>query len=129
MQRTILLFVTALFSLTLRGWAQDTATIVGTVTDRSGAVIPDVKVTVSNPEKGFDRELQTNSAGDYTAAKVPIGNFVVTAEKSGFQRFVHTGITLAVGQTQRIDFQLTVGQVTQQVTHMSRQKQRRFPTS
>ena len=100
--------------LCLSAWAQDTATIVGTVTDSSGGVIPGAKVTVSNPEKGFTRELVTNTAGEYTAAKVPIGNYVVSGEKAGFQKFVRSRITLAVGQTVRTDFQLQVGQATQQ---------------
>jgi hypothetical protein len=102
--------------LCLSAWAQDTATIVGTVTDSSGGVIPGAKVTVSNPEKGFTRELVTNTAGEYTAAKVPIGNYVVSGEKAGFQKLVRSRITLAVGQTVRTDFQLQVGQATQQVT-------------
>ena len=63
-----------LFFISSAAWAQDTATIVGTVTDPSGAVIPGVKVTVSNPEKGFTRELVSNPSGEYMAAKVPIGN-------------------------------------------------------
>jgi hypothetical protein len=108
---TSLLFFVSAFS-----WAQDTATIVGTVTDPSGAVIPGVKVTVSNPEKGFTRELESNAAGEYMAAKVPIGDYFMTAEAAGFQKLVRSGIALAVGQTLRVDLQLAVGQVTQEVT-------------
>ncbi len=96
--------------------AQDTATIGGTVTDTSGAVVPGAKVRVSNPEKGFVRDLESNAVGDYTAAKVPIGNYVITAEAHGFQKLVRSGITLEVGQTQRVDLKLTVGQVSQEVT-------------
>ena len=102
--------------VTLSSWAQDTATIVGGVADPSGAVIPGVKVTVSNPEKGFTRELVSNPAGEYMAAKIPIGNYVITAEAAGFQKLVRSGITLAVGQTLRVDLQLAVGLVTQEVT-------------
>src|SRR5215831_12341253 len=97
-------------------WAQDTATIVGTVADSSGAVIPGAKVTVTNADKGFTRELVSNTAGDYTAAKIPIGSYVVSAEASGFQTSVRAGISLSVGQTLRVDFQMSLGQVTQQVT-------------
>jgi len=97
-------------------WAQDAATIVGTVTDPSGAVIPNAKVTVSNPEKGFTRELVTNTAGEYAAPKVPIGDYFVSAEVTGFQKLVRSGITLAVGQTLRVDLQLQVGPTTQEVT-------------
>jgi hypothetical protein len=97
-------------------WAQDTATIVGTVTDSSGAVIPGAKVAVSNPEKGFTRELSTNTTGEYTAAKVPIGNYVITAENKGFQKLVRPAITLAVGEVLRVDLQLQVGPTNQEVT-------------
>ncbi len=96
--------------------AQDTATIVGTVTDPSGAGIPGVDVTVSNPEKGFTHKLVSNAAGEYMAAKVPIGNYVLEAESSGFQKLVRSGITLSVGQTQRVDLQLTIGQISQEIT-------------
>jgi hypothetical protein len=97
-------------------WAQDTATIVGTVSDSSNAVIPAAKVTVANPDKGFTRQLASNAAGEYTAAKIPIGTYVVTAQASGFEKSVRTGVTLSVGQTQRVDLQMTVGQTTQEVT-------------
>jgi hypothetical protein len=95
--------------------AQDTATIVGTVTDSSGAVMPDVKVRVSNAERGFVREVASNSAGEYTAARIPIGNYTVTAEVTGFQRLLRSGIALTAGQTQRVDLALTVGQLTQEI--------------
>jgi carboxypeptidase family protein len=97
-------------------WSQDTANIVGTVTDASGSAIPNAKVTVSNPDKGYVRVLETNSAGDYIAAKVPLGDYVIAAEATGFEKFVRSSITLAVGQTQRVDFQMKVGQVSQEVT-------------
>jgi hypothetical protein len=96
--------------------AQDTATIVGTVTDPSGAVIPGVKVTVSNPEKGLTRELVSNPSGEFISAKIPIGNYMITAEAAGFQKLVRSGITVSVGQTLRVDLQLAVGLVTQEVT-------------
>ena len=51
--------------------ATATATLQGTVLDKSGAVIPNVKVTVSNPERGFVRDVASNAAGEYTAARIP----------------------------------------------------------
>jgi hypothetical protein len=96
-------------------WAQDTATIVGTVTDATGAVVPGAKVTVSNPNRGFIREVASNSAGEYTAVRIPIGDYVVTAEAKGFEKLVRSGITLTAGQIQRVDMTLKVGQVTQEV--------------
>jgi len=95
--------------------AQDLATIVGSVTDASGAVIPDAQVLVSNPERGLTRRVVSDAAGEYTAARVPIGNYVITVEKTGFQKLIRSGITLQVGQTLRVDLQLQVGSATQEV--------------
>jgi hypothetical protein len=95
--------------------AQDLATLEGTVTDTSSAVVPDVQVTVSNPERGFIRKVVSNSTGQYTAARVPIGNYTVTVEKTGFQKLVRSGITLQVGETLRVDLQLQIGSITQEV--------------
>ena len=114
--RIILFLGTLLFAVSLSGWAQDTANLVGTVTDSTGAVIPGAKVVVSNPEKGVTRDLVSNAAGEYAAPRIPIGDYMVTAEATGFQKLVRSGITLTVGQTLRVDLQMTVGQVTQEVT-------------
>ncbi|HXX24680.1 MAG TPA: TonB-dependent receptor [Terriglobia bacterium] len=111
-----LLLVSLVLCLIPSAWAQDTANIVGTVMDASGGVIPNAKVVVSNPDKGFTRDLTSNSAGEYTVARIPIGNYVVTAQAKGFQKLVRSGITLEVGQTLRVDLQLTVGAMTQEVT-------------
>ncbi len=95
--------------------AQDLASIVGSVTDPSGAVIPEVSVTVSNPDRGFTRRVTSDSAGEYSVARVPIGSYIITVEKTGFQKLVRQGITLAVGQTLRVDLQLQIGSATQEV--------------
>ena len=118
MKRALLLFGSLLLFCLFCATAvcQDTASIVGTVTDSSGAVIPNAKVTVSNPDKGFTRDLVSNSAGGYSISAVPIGSYTITAEAQGFEKLVRTGITLQVGQIQRVDLQLTVGQVTQEVS-------------
>ncbi|HME00051.1 MAG TPA: carboxypeptidase-like regulatory domain-containing protein [Terriglobia bacterium] len=115
MKRAVLLLGSILL-LCATAFCQDTASMVGTVTDSSGAVIPNAKVTVSNPDKGYTRELVSNSAGAYSISAAPIGNYVVTAEAAGFEKLVRSGITLQVGQVQRVDLQLTVGQVTQEVS-------------
>jgi hypothetical protein len=118
MKRIILLFASVFFALAIAAWCQqqESADIMGTVTDSSGAVIPNAKVTVSNIDKGITRELTSNSAGAYSAPSIPIGNYTVTAEAPGFQKLTRSGITLQVGQAQRVDMQLTVGQVTQEVS-------------
>ena len=114
--RALYLLIGSALLCCVTGCAQDTATIVGTVTDSSGAVIPGAKVTVSNPEKGFTRQLSTNRAGEYTAAKVPTGDYVITAENVGFQKLVRSAIMLAVGQVLRVDLQLQIGPSKREVT-------------
>ncbi len=116
MKRLIVLLGLTLLFVSLPSWAQDQATVVGAVMDSSGAVIPNAKVTVSNPEKAFTRELVSNSAGEYTAAKIPIGKYVITAEATGFQKLVRSGFNVTAGQVLRVDMQLKVGLVTQEVT-------------
>ena len=101
----------------LSGWAQQsTATIVGTATDPSGAAIPNATVTVTSPNTGFKLVLTTNSAGAYTAPGLNPGPYDVTVEARGFQKVLQTGVILTVGQTQRVNVELKVGLVTQQVT-------------
>src|ERR1700720_4600531 len=102
--------------LSANGWSQDLGTISGVVTDAADAVVAGAKVTVANPQMGVTRATTANSSGEYTVAKVPIGNYEITAEAPGFQKLLRTGITLTVGQTLRVDLKLTVGEVTQQIT-------------
>jgi hypothetical protein len=94
---------------------QDLANLLGTVSDSSGAVVAGAKVTVSNADGGFTREVTSDVNGSYSVARVPIGSFTITAEKPGFEKLVRTNVTLAVGQTLRVDLQLQVGSVNQQV--------------
>jgi hypothetical protein len=111
------LLAVSLLGASLSAWAQiPTGSIVGTVTDSTGAVIPNAKVTVANSAKGFTREFTSNTSGEYGAISIPLGDYTITGEASGFQKLVRTGITLTVGQTQRVDLTMTVGQVTQEVT-------------
>ncbi len=95
--------------------AQDLATIVGTVSDDSGAAVPDVQVTISNADRGFTRVVTSDSSGFYSLNRVPIGGYSITLEKAGFQRTVRTDINLNVGQTLRVDFQLKIGTVAEKV--------------
>lgn len=116
MKKVLQLIFIGVFCACMATWAQDTAQIVGTVTDASGAVIPGAKVTVANPDRGYTRVLETNAAGAYVLSAVPIGTYNITAEATGFQKLTQSGITLTVGQIQRVDMSLKVGQVTQEVT-------------
>ena len=108
LRRTLEFLVVSTF-LVLGAMAQDTATIVGVATDPSGAAIPGAEITVSNAQKGFVRDLTTDSAGAYTAAKIPIGSYTVTAQAKGFDKIVSSGIVLTIGRTLRVDLQMRIG--------------------
>ncbi|HEV2496005.1 MAG TPA: TonB-dependent receptor [Terriglobia bacterium] len=110
-----LLMACALIALSSPLSAQQLATIVGTVQDPSGAAIPGVNITVANRAEGFTRKYVSNSAGEYAAANIPIGDYFVTAEAPGFQQLTRSGITLDAGQTLRVDLQLTLGAAQQHV--------------
>src|SRR5579862_847777 len=115
MKKVVVLISAFLLAFSITAWGQEETRIVGTVTDSTGAVIPGAKVTVSNSEKGFNRQLTSDSAGYYAASPLPIGNYEITVEAPGFEKLVKSGITMQIGEIRRIDLQLTVGQVTQEV--------------
>ena len=90
--------------------------IQGTVTDASGAVIPNVTVQVRNVETGINRTLSTDPSGKYRAPDLSLGRYQVTAEANGFQAMVREGIELTVGRQAVVDFSLQVGSVAEAVT-------------
>ena len=96
--------------------AEVTAGIQGTVTDPSGAIVPNATVTLKNPDTGLDRHNQTDTSGTYQFLSVPVGDkYVLEVEAQGFRKSVQTGITLLVNQKYRADFVLVVGAVSQTV--------------
>ncbi len=90
-------------------------TIVGHVSDPSGAIVPGATVTVTNRETGVALTLKTNADGDYTAPALNPGNYSVGVEAPGFSRAVSNDLVLEVQQTLRRDFKLAVGNVTNTV--------------
>ena len=93
-----------------------TASLAGTVTDATGAVIPDTTVTMNNVDTGLTVTVSTEPTGAYLFSRLPIGNYQLTVEKAGFSMYVQAGITLAVNQVATQNITLQVGQVTEQVT-------------
>ena len=96
-------------------WAQGEASINGTVTDATGAIIPGATVKVKNVETGAVRVLVTDNAGRYDAPALAVGKYEVSAELTGFQTEVKTGITLVIGQRADINLKLEVGGVQQTI--------------
>ena len=95
--------------------AQVSAVLSGRVTDPTGAMVAGTSVTATNQETGLARTTVTNDAGLYELLALPIGRYQLSAKKAGFAEEVHTGLALVVGQSATVDFQLKVGQVTEQV--------------
>ncbi len=91
------------------------ASIVGTVTDSTGAVVPGVKVSVRNLGTQFVSAGQTNSAGAYYIPSLASGSYEVVVEAAGFKKFVQSGLILRINESPRIDVQLEIGNVTESV--------------
>ena len=92
------------------------ASVLGTVTDSAGAVIPNASVRVRNVETDKAQQVTTDGQGRYTIADLPVGSYEVQASAQGFQTAVRRGITLTVGAQPLVDFSLAVGQSQQTVT-------------
>ena len=99
----------------MSAWAQE-ATVVGTVTDPSGAAVPNASITITNTDTGVTRTLPTSSDGQYVAPDLGIGHYSVRVTAAGFKAAEQKGLTLAVGDRTRIDFKLEVGSAQEQVT-------------
>src|SRR5215472_8847170 len=93
----------------------DTATILGTVRDNSGAVIPSVAITLRNTQTGITTSAQTDEQGNYQFGNLRIGNYEISAEKTGFSKAMVQSIDLVVNARQRVDVTMQVGTVTDQV--------------
>jgi outer membrane receptor protein involved in Fe transport len=100
----------------LNAQGSTSATVLGTVTDSAGAVVPNASVQVKNVATGQAQQVTTDGQGRYTVADLPIGNYEAQASAQGFQTTVHRGITLTVGAQALVDFSLSVGQAQQTIT-------------
>jgi hypothetical protein len=98
------------------GWAQTfRGTILGTVTDSSGATVAGATVTIKNVDTGLIRTTVSTGDGTYSVPELPIGSYTVTIEKNGFQTAVTTGVTVDVSSERRVDATLKPGAMNQKV--------------
>ena len=98
------------------GWSQDTrGSIVGRVTDPSGAVVPNAQVSVTNAAMGTKASLSTNQDGFYAAAFLQPGQYDLEAVAQGFKTAVRKGVTVQVSQHLEVNLTLEVGQSEQAV--------------
>jgi hypothetical protein len=91
----------------------DTASVVGTVRDASGAVLAGATATATNVDTGIQTTVKTGEDGNYVITPLKIGRYTVSAEATGFRKEVRENIILDVQQRARIDFSMQVGSVTE----------------
>lgn len=114
--RLPILFVTLalIAALAPAMWAQEvTAAITGRVTDPTGAAIAGATVTARDVDRGTIVKTESNIDGAYTLPRLAVGNYEVRVESTGFQTAVRSSVTLELNQTARLDFAMTLGQVSQ----------------
>ena len=108
--------VLSLLLFTVRGArAQETADIVGTVTDASGAVLPGATVTLTNTGTNVSQTAPTNETGAYVFNLLQVGTYAVKVEMKGFKTFTAASITIAAGDRARVDAKMQVGDISQTV--------------
>ena len=110
------LLLSALFVIFAAQALAQEATIVGTVSDPSGASVAGASITITNVDTGVSRSVPTSSDGQYVVPGLAIGHYTMKATAAGFKVAEQTGLTLAVGDRQRVDFKLQVGSAQEQVT-------------
>ncbi len=91
------------------------ATLLGTVTDVSGAVVANSKVTITEINTGISRTGETNSSGNYSFPDLPPGQYTVSVEMPGFKKETKTNIDLIVNSSTRVDLQLQPGNVSESI--------------
>lgn len=106
----------ASLALAMCAWGQYNASVQGTVTDPSGAAVPNAKVTVTNQATGVSSQTTTSVSGGYTVGQLPPGNYTVTVEASGFQKSETKDVVVLAEQIRGLDVKLTVGGAEQTVT-------------
>jgi hypothetical protein len=105
-----------LFVVAVLAWGQGTTSrVVGTVTDASGAVIPNAQVRLTNQNTGVSFNTVTSDAGTYQFEAIQIGVYTVEVEAQGFKKFVSTNNQLTIGQAMTVNAALQVGQVVDKV--------------
>jgi hypothetical protein len=108
--------ITMFVALAPQVWGQENATINGTISDTTGALVPNAAITLTNPATGQVRESVSNSSGAYRFPNVGIGTYTLSASVTGFEKYTKTNIVVNVAATLQEDIALTVGSQAQTVT-------------
>jgi len=115
MKPKLVLTVIIALAMVALAFGQTTATITGTISDSTGAVIPGVEVSVTNTSTGQARTVLTNEVGRYYLPALNPGSYTVSATLAGFDAVVRSGINLTVGSEVAINITMTPGQMTEKV--------------
>ena len=110
-----LVLIVVLLGLGVPAFTQE-ATIVGTVTDPTGATIPNASIAITNSVTGVVRQSSSNEVGQYVAPNLQIGKYTIRAQAAGFKPVEQTDVALQVGDRLRVDFSLQLGSATEQIT-------------
>lgn len=110
-------FLTAFFGPAWRATAQILyGSLVGTVTDSSGAAVPEAKVTITNSETNAVRSVNTGTDGSYNFPTIQNGTYVVEVQKEGFRSYRTSGVLISTANVTRVDVSLNVGQIAESIT-------------
>ena len=121
MKRSSLLFLCAIFCAAFfissgTAWGQATTSLRGTVTDPSGAAIPNATVHLINTDTNLERTATTDSQGSYVFSQLPPGHYSVLVAAAGFSKYAQKGIELLVNTPATLNVTMKVGEATQTVT-------------
>jgi hypothetical protein len=112
--RVLLQAVLVVVTLAGAAWAQN-GSITGTVKDPSGAALSGATVVIASPERGINRQVTTNSTGDYNEASLSPGSYNIIVTATGFKKFQAKDVKLEVGEKARVDVTLEVGSISTEV--------------
>src|SRR5436190_13640025 len=93
-----------------------TGTILGSIKDAQGGVVPGATVTATNLGTQYSRSAVTDGAGEYALRLLPVGNYMVVVSIPGFKNFTQTGIVLEVGRNARVDATIELGAVSETIS-------------
>src|SRR5262249_50894805 len=116
MRAALILLLLALIAITCVSRAQTSAAIGGSVTDSSGAVVPDASVSLSNIETGARREAVSSGARSYAIPPLTAGKYRLTVKKDGFKPVTRDAVTLTTGESLELNFTLELGAVSETVS-------------
>ena len=115
--RLLIVCLLAIVLVVPSAWGQEVrGTILGRVTDASGAVVPDAKVKIISTSTSVAVNVATNDQGNYQASYLLVGQYQVEVEAKGFKKYVHPGITVQTADRIELDISLQVGDVAETVT-------------